>query len=287
MLRNIVNAMNTLFSSVHQSVSANIHLMKTSGESIGLQISEGIRSKTGDVQQAGLQLQNSLWTAIESKMMDEFWQGSTMAQKFNEGLRSQLNGVAQSGPDMQGSFWNAIEPKMMDEYHQGRALAGKLIEGINSQRGGLENSGRHAVNGFLTGAGSNWNSVYNMGQQIAGEFLRGVKVRGDQHSPWKTTYQSGIFAGQGLVNGILSMEDSLYDTAWSVTDTVVGIFENMNDTFQPKIAPKISGTKAGEHFVSGGGNNSPRVIIEQTNNNYTQYSIDQMNRDLEWQLRKV
>lgn len=279
-VKNIVTTLNTEF-------DANVQKLGELGTTMVTNIKNGITSALPQIQQAGRDIQGNFWNALESKMMDEFWQGSTMASKFNEGLRTQLNAVSQSGRDMQGSFWNAIEPKMMDEYHQGRALAGKLIEGINSQRGGLENSGRHAVNGFLTGAGSNWNSVFNIGQRIAGEFLRGVIVRGDQHSPWKTTYQSGIFAGQGLVNGILSMEDSLYGTAWSVTDTVVGIFENMNDTFQPRIAPEISGAKAGEHFISGGGNNGPRVIIEQTNNNYTQYSIDQMNRDLEWQLRKV
>jgi len=162
-----------------------------------------------------------------------------------------------------------------------------LIEGIRSQNAGFEQSGIFAVEGLIRGSDRGLGSLYQAGMRVAQKFLDGVKARANEHSPWRTTYQSGIFAIEGLMNGVESMQENLYDTAWKTTDEVVSIFENMNDVYRPQIVPQVSGVNGTNKLAPVGGYGGNRVIIEQTNNNYTQYSIDQMNRDLEWQLRKV
>ena len=74
-------------------------------------------------------------------------------------------------------------------------------------------------------------------------------------------------------------------------DEVVDIL-SMNDiTMSPTLdvagglAPSMLSSDTGVYGtpLQGGKN----VVINQTNNNYTQYSVDQMVRDLKWELGKA
>lgn len=282
----VTNALLSLVSSMNVTLTGQGETLKITGGNLGNMLREGIMSKTGDITNAGLQLQGALWRAIESKMPDEYSQGSAMAGKFVEGLRTKSEAIAQAGRDMQGSLWNAINGKMNDQFHQGGAMAQRFADGLRNNLGSTRDSGVHAVNGFLGGANSV--NVYSAGYNMAARFLQGVKKRGDEHSPWKTTQKSGIFAGQGLIKGVESIQTKVFDAAWNLTDGVVEIMENMNQDFSPTVSPQVTGTSPRSSFMDeDGASSNNRVIIKQTNNNYTQFSIDQLNRDLEWTLRKV
>lgn len=192
------------------------------------------------------------------------------------------------GTATQSNFWWGLEGKLNDEFWQGRALIGKVIEGVNSRQGELQQSGSFASAGFISGAGRNFGAVYEAGRRIAGQFIQGIKDRGHEHSPWKTTYQSGIFAGEGLMEGIEASHDGVLDSANSLVDDVVGIFNNANPHMEATMSSLYSNGSTGvskalpnEEYRTGG------VVINQTNNNYTQYSLEQMNRDMAWQLRKI
>lgn len=279
-LTQVVEALSTDF-------SANIEKMSGLGKSLVDNIVNGMNSGLPAITGAAANVQGTIWNTIQPKIQDEYFQGAFLTQRFAEGITSNFPSLAQAGRDIQGTIWNAIEPKLQDEYWQGRALGGKLIEGIRSQNAGFEQSGIFAIEGLIRGSDRGLGSLYQAGMRVAQKFLDGVKARANEHSPWRTTYQSGIFAIEGLVNGVESMQENLYDTAWKTTDEVVSIFENMNDVYRPQIVPQVSGINGTNKLAPVGGYGGNRVIIEQTNNNYTQYSIDQMNRDLEWQLRKV
>lgn len=279
-LTQVIEALSTDF-------SANIEKMSGLGKSLVDNIVNGMNSGLPAITGAAANVQGTIWNTIQPKIQDEYFQGAFLAQKFAEGITSNFPELAQAGRDIQGTIWNAIEPKLQDEYWQGRALGGKFIEGIRSQNAGFEQSGIFAIEGLIRGSDRGLGSLYQAGMRVAQKFLDGVKARANEHSPWRTTYQSGIFAIEGLMNGVESMQENLYDTAWKTTDEVVSIFENMNDVYRPQIVPQVSGVNGTNKLAPVGGYGGNRVIIEQTNNNYTQYSIDQMNRDLEWQLRKV
>lgn len=228
------------------------------------------------------------WTAQYDKAVED---GKTMSIKYAEGIRSTFEQFRKTGSDLQGELWGAIEAKMQDEYNQGATLASKIIEGLKSKIGEFEGVGKNAVQGFINGANSG--NPYAAGAQIADKFLRGLKDRGKQGSPWKTTIQSGVWAVEGLIDGLKDSEKALVSEANNLADEVIDALSMEDVSISPSLDANIN------PFVS----NLPsmnfdeeyqtptrdrrNVIIEQTNNNYTQYSLERLNRDLAWELSKV
>lgn len=218
--------------------------------------------------------------------------GKTMAGKYAEGIKSTYDQFKQMGSNLQGELWGGIEAKMDDEYHQGAALAGKILEGLKSKLGEFESVGKNAIQGFINGANSG--NPYNAGAQIADKFLQGLKDRGKQGSPWKTTIQSGAWAVEGLINGLKKEQGALVNEAHSLADEVIEALDLSDVSLSPSldadINPYISRMPdLGFDTQSDNDYNRERkeVVINQTNNNYTQYSLERLNNDLAWQLSKV
>lgn len=146
--------------------------------------------------------------------------GKQLAYKVRDGIVSDLDALMQAGKNIQSAFWVAIEAKLNDEYQQGRALANHVKDGINSiiNSGELQRSGANAGNGLINGLKSTYFTAYNAGRNLASKLIQGIKDRGAEGSPWKTTFQSGIFAGQGLANGLLEAKDDVVRAAEVVAD---------------------------------------------------------------------
>lgn len=218
--------------------------------------------------------------------------GKTMAEKYAEGIKSTYDKFKQMGSNLQGELWGGIEAKMQDEFHQGAALAGKILEGIKSKIGEFEIIGKNAIHGFINGANSG--NPYSAGAQIADKFLQGLKDRGKQGSPWKTTIQSGAWAVEGLIDGLKKEQGALISEAHAIADDVVEALDLSDVSLSPAldadINPYISRVPDlgfDTQYDNGYNRDNKEVVINQTNNNYTQYSLEQMNRDLAWQLAKV
>lgn len=293
----LLDTMNTLVQGVIDSMSNYEGQIYLVGNEIGMRFGEGILAMQPIVTVAAITLQSAMWQGLQSKMEDEFRQGQAMAQKFADGVKSKRGDMYNAGTELQGQLWSGIQSKMNDEYWQGRALADKLKEGISSAN--LTESGRNAIQGFIDGAnekgsGYGWNSVWAVGRDIAKKFLEGLKKGGKEGSPWKTTFQSGNWAVEGLMDGIQSQERALVGEATSLAEEVADALSISDVTISPaldtssigarSVAPAMSYSAAQQYEQQAGKRN---VIIEQTNNNYTKYSIDQVNRDLAWELSKV
>lgn len=228
------------------------------------------------------------WTAQYDKAVED---GKTMSIKYAEGIRSTFEQFRKTGSDLQGELWGAIEAKMQDEYNQGATLASKIIEGLKSKIGEFEGVGKNAVQGFINGTDSG--NPYAAGARIADKFLKGLKDRGKQGSPWKTTIQSGVWAVEGLIDGLKGSEKALINEANSLADEVIDALSmediSINPSLDADINPFVSNLP---HMNFDEEYQTPtrdrrNVIIEQTNNNYTQYSLERLNRDLAWELSKV
>ena len=238
-----------------------------------------------------MSLQGNFWAGLQSKFQDEFYQGQALIGNVINGVNSRMGELNPLGTAVQSNFWWGLEGKLNDEFWQGRALTGKVIEGANSLQGEIKQSGIFAYQGFNSGVGQGWDSVYNIGRQMAARFLSGLRKEAGEHSPWKTTYQSGIFAGEGLAEGIEASQKGVLDTAYNLVDDVVGVFNNTNPNMEATMSTLYSNNSSGNSrsstFDEYSRANSGGVVINQTNNNYTQYSLEQMNRDMAWQLRKI
>lgn len=183
----------------------------------------------------GRESANAFVGAIQSKLGDAYNQGSAMGGKLKEGLQSVNNAIASIGADAQGKYWNAIESKMNDEYWQGRALANKLVDGLRSVD--TTESGRFAVQGFINGANSQ--NPYSTGWNIANKFLQGLKAKGREGSPWKSTFQSGRWAGEGFANGIKRSKDLVGTAANSIADVAMSAMK-LDEFNQMMVKPDMS-----------------------------------------------
>lgn len=261
------------------------------GQAIVSSIINGITSKIPELVTAAANIQGSIWNAIEIKMQDEYNQGAALAQNILNGFNSKQSEFSQAGANVQGTIWNAIEPKMKDEYSQGKTLAQNIINGFNSKHKGDDtfyNSGANAVQGFINGAYSK--DVYSVGKKIAERYLNGLKDRGRQGSPWKTTYQSGIWAVEGMIDGIERMSYKLRMSAQSVADTVVDAMtiDNLSDAIGfsnlKNLSMSISGQ--GEEGTLGGVNSKSNTI-NIYNTNYAQTDFNQMSRDIMFNISRL
>ena len=261
------------------------------GQEIVSSIINGITSKIPELVAAAANIQGSIWNAIEIKMPDEYNQGAALAQNILNGFNSKQSEFSQAGANVQGTIWNAIEPKMKDEYSQGKTLAQNIINGFNSKHKGDDtfyNSGSNAVQGFINGAYSK--DVYSVGKKIAERYLNGLKDRGRQGSPWKTTYQSGIWAVEGMIDGIERMSYKLRMSAQSVADTVVDAMtiDNLSDAIGfsnlKNLSMSISGQ--GEEGTLGGVNSKSNTI-NIYNTTYAQTDFNQMSRDIMFNISRL
>lgn len=227
------------------------------------------------------------WNA---KLPDATQQGTQMANNLKDGILSKFQEIYQAGRDTQGRYWNGVNDKIGDEYAQGQSMAQKLIDGLNSKNSEFYNIGQNAVIGFSNGTGAV--NFYSLGRSIAGSFIQGIKDRGEQGSPWKTTYESGAFAVQGMVEGMASEQRNLVNKAESLASAVQNAFDGTSASITPELnstaqrTPTVY-TSTPEMFDNEQIGGNGRVVINQTNNNYTDYSIRKINRDLRWQLSTI
>ena len=290
-LQNVSGAITQVLNAVSNSLVSQVDRFFNGGQTLGKKVIDGINSVLPQASQAGMSLQGNFWAGLQSKFQDEFYQGQALIGNVINGINSRMGELNPLGTAAQSNFWWGLEGKLNDEFWQGRALTGKVIEGANSLQGEIKQSGIFAYQGFNSGVGQGWDSVYNIGRQMAARFLSGLRKEADEHSPWKTTYQSGIFAGEGLAEGIEASQKGVLDTAYNLVDDVVGVFNNTNPNMEATMSTLYSNNSSGNSrsstFDEYSRANSGGVVINQTNNNYTQYSLEQMNRDMAWQLRKI
>ena len=236
------------------------------GAQLAAKIGQGILSQQGTVQSAGWGIQSALWQSIQSKFPDHYWQGVALVGELINGFKSRT-----------GEVWGV-----------GNNIGNKFKEGVTAVDGYWQ-AGNNAISGFINGVESR--NVYSVGWWVAEKFLRGLKDRAQQHSPWKTTIESGRFAAQGLAKGVQQSQSQVVNAATSLVDQVVDILSMDDITMSPSLdvssnlAPDMYNDNTGVYGNPQQGRKS--VVINQTNNNYTQYSVDQMVRDLKWELGKA
>ncbi len=282
----LVSNINAMMQAMVGSLASRAAEMTPVGASFGNNLANGIRSTGPIVSAAGLSLQSAMWQAIQARMSDEYYQGAALANKLAEGIRSGGADAGVAGGSLQSAMWRAIQSKMSDEYHQGIALANSFSNGLMAGSGGAYNSGVNAVNGFINGVKSR--NTYSVGYNMANDFLNGLKKRANENSPWKTTMQSGSYAAEGLAIGIKKSEGLAIRAATSLADGVVTAME-ASPTISPQMGLATYDSNIPNARDTGvyGNNRSQTPVINQTNNVYTELDMQQVNRDLAWDLAKA
>ena len=255
------------------------------GQQAAQSVAQGVQQGYQYIYQAGNSIQTALWQGVQDKFPDEYQQGIYLAYSLRDGIYSVVGQFQRVGADIQSQFWWGVQNKMGDEYNQGRAMGNTLRQGMYDVD--YANAGWWAVQGFINGANNRaygYEGVYHTGWWVADTFLRGLKDRGGQGSPWKTTIESGIFAGEGLVEGLKQMESEVVNEAEVLADGIVNALDMSDVSVSPEMSVRGKIAPSMYEYGEGYGNG---IVINNEVTAYTEYDLEQNLADLSYLLSQV
>lgn len=137
------------------------------------------------------------------------------------------NALAECGNKGVDAFIRGFEDAVPRAYTAGLGVTSSAYRGITSASyGAWYSAGQQAVYGFCSGMTSLHQYAYRRGMEIGNAALNGAKRALDEHSPSKAMEKIGVLAGQGLLNGLTKMEDSIYSAGESSGDTILNAVRN-------------------------------------------------------------
>lgn len=110
----------------------------------------------------------------------------------------------------------------------------------------MNNNGRNLGLGLVYGVLSMQQSAYNAGFALGQAAVRGERAGQQSHSPSKATYQSGIWLGEGMINGCRDIATKVFSTGkklgTGILDSVSEAMQSAEDIFDSTVdvAPVIT-----------------------------------------------
>lgn len=149
--------------------------------------------------------------------------GTAVAQSGASGAASQ-NGAtgpyARAGQGGGGAYNSGLSSKRplvnTTASDMGSSAAGKL-----DKSGQARTSGKNLGQGFIDGMESMLSGVIRGAANLAQSAIDKIKSVGRQGSPWKTTIESGRFAGEGLAVGIAASENIVKNRAGKLAKSAI------------------------------------------------------------------
>lgn len=211
-----------------------------------------------------------------------------MAQVLN-GMKPMLGEFRKIGERLSFNYFEAgINSYESSRDATGSNMAYDVLQGIRSMLKDFYSAGAYASRGFENGLYSR--NLRLVGRNLAQTFLDGFYERARQGSPWKTTYQSGIWAVEGMIEGLEKMSYKLRMAAQTMASTIVDSMrvDNLSDVIGfsdlKNISMSISGQ--GEEGTLGGVNSKSNTI-NIYNTNYAQSDFNQMSRDIMFNISRL
>ena len=264
------------------------------GQTWAINLIQGWESQNGNFTVMGNRAQNALWTAIEGKMQDEFYQGQALAGKVLEGIQSKTSDFGPAGAKIQGEFWKAIEGKMQDEYYQGRALANKVLEGIQAiqNSGGYYSAGAQVSEGFANGIANTVGRVNSAVGSLSSAAISKLRELLGIASPSKVFAELGMYVAEGFAEGIEDNLDEVMSTGEALAKAVM---EGYNDTIMPltatveraKVLSDNAEMRGAVETEGESAGYSKNITINQTNNVYDEMDTTQLVNDLTWAVSRA
>lgn len=93
----------------------------------------------------------------------------------------------------------------------------------------MNNNGRNLGLGLVYGVLSMQQSAYNAGFALGQAAVRGERAGQQSHSPSKATYQSGIWLGEGMINGCRDIATKVFSTGKKLG---TGIVDSVSEAMQ-------------------------------------------------------
>lgn len=251
----VVEAGMALIQGLIDGIANNIGGIVESAAAIVVNFINGIASAAGDIIQAGFNLVLSLIEGIASALSS-----SENQARVQNAMKDLISGLLSMGLAVItggiGGFASAGEQLMNSGLVRGIAskigqIKTKIVTGVRSAIRGAASLasefftvGVNFVKGLLNGIGSLASSLWNKGVELAKKLIGGAKAGTAEQSPSKEAFKIGKFFDQGLINGVVKLQDKVGETAESVGEHMVDSLGSalssagsIDETYAPTITP--------------------------------------------------
>jgi len=220
-------ALTTAFTGMVESIKASLPQFEVGATGIMDSIKKSIETGKPGVNASMMQVLSTLLTSIRQKSRDFYTRGVELVRNFEQGMSSRA-GYARSAAS---------------------GVASSALGGFSAYQGSAYQVGVYMAEGFQNGILAKANSVAQAAAQVAAAAIAAAQKASEQKSPSKAFFRIGAYDGQGLINGVYSTEDAVYDAGWdlgyaalvgtmSMMDKVSEYLEE-NPDFQPTITPVL------------------------------------------------
>lgn len=204
---------------------------------------------------------------------------NVVASFFSDIFQKAWNGVK--------NIWNAVGGFFSD-----------IWDKIKNAFSGVVDLGRNIVDGLAKGISDGASAVIDKVKEIAAGALNAIKSFFGIKSPSRVMAQMGIYLMQGFGKGIDRTASTVVDAAKDAATGVLGAFDNMSASMSGVQSDfTVTGTANGAFGLdlappavdspTAVGNTGPAAVIYQTNEVHTDLDMDQVNRNLTWELGKL
>lgn len=173
---------------------------------------------------------------------------------------------------------NALSNKTESFTNLGNSYGDSILNSFKSKNWTIEGSnvGKAIAQGFAEGITNEmWRINLAVGVLSNTAIIKMKQLLGIA-SPSKVMYEIGAYTGQGLIEGILSTEDQLKNAM----STMISDIQNPLDSISSE-SLNLAGLDGQGNGLRSSSNN-----LTMNNNIYTQFDIDQMSRDIMWNMER-
>lgn len=220
-------ALTTAFTGMVESIKASLPQFEVGATGIMDSIKKSIETGTPGVNTSMMQVLSTLLTSIRQKSRDFYTRGVELVRNFEQGMSSRA-GYARSAAS---------------------GVASSALGGFGSYQNSAYQVGVYMAEGFKNGIMSKTSEIAAAAAAAARAAITSAQAASQEKSPSKAFFRIGAYDGEGLILGIRSTQDDVYDEGWdlgyaalvgtmSMMDKVSEYLEE-NPDFQPTITPVL------------------------------------------------
>ena len=256
-LTTAIDSISTALVNLSTSISTQAGLITGSFNSMLSQSLECIYSTSGSFATAGMTIAQALGDSLSTTLSIQGASVSSImlsitSDIINVGIQNingNISNYTQAGMNLMQGLASGLRNGVSLCVQATSGVGNQCLSGIQGNYSGFYSAGYYLMQGLENGIWAGRSGVINAAIQVATETLQATKNALDEASPSKATTEMGVFYSQGLLNGIVSLEDKVADAG---ADVGLAALDALDDSFsainsgaysglQPMITPVISG----------------------------------------------
>lgn len=231
----IFEAVKNVLSALLEALAATIPQFVDTVVNLIVKILTALNEHMPTIVEMGMKILISLVEGIAANIERLTMAAVDLINNFLNGIRNKFPEIIQTAVDMIISFVNgvavAIEnnaaPMTQAVLNVVKACIKAVFTSMKTFRTEFKEAGKDLLNGFVDGIKSKVTDAANAAKEIGKKALNSIKNFLGINSPSKELFAVGVFADEGLINGMDSLGGDVADSAEGVADNALGSFASV------------------------------------------------------------